>query len=51
MIVDSVRFLSLLANATGVEVFSQSLEKHINYSYLKYIHQIGAVMRSGERRP
>ena len=44
-------FCSITPNATGVEVFRATSEKHRNTSALKAVHQFGAVIRSGEYRP
>ncbi|WP_175479047.1 hypothetical protein [Rubrimonas cliftonensis] len=42
---------SITPSATGVEVFSATLEKHQNANGLQAIHQIRVVMKSGEFRP
>jgi hypothetical protein len=44
-------FCSNWQSVTGVEVFRVAAGKHRNAIYLRAIHQISAVIRSGEYRP
>ena len=47
----TVRFLFHLKNATLIQVLSCALKKLNIFCQLQAIHQIRAVMRSGEYRP
>ena len=44
-------FSGLLRHAPEIEIFSSEGTKTNDYSVLSRIHQIGAVIRSGEYRP